>query len=162
MGNKEVCRTGSPTTGPSTETSKGVVHGFRGLTMEKVPSRALSGALLRAPRFLRALLRAFSGALFGVSLIWAYNPGGHLKNCRSPSQEKCRKKCFGKCRSETGCRRKCSGSGLLYYLYIGAEEGALFSARSSAPRFRPALSEALFRHFSWLGLRHFFRWPPGS
>ena len=28
--------------------------------------------------------------------------------------------------------------------------------------FGPALSEALFRHFSWPGLLHFFRWPGGS
>ena len=33
--------------------------------------------------------------------------------------------------------------------------GSLTSA-PSAPRFGPALSEALFRHFSWPGLRHFF------
>ena len=94
-----------------------------------------------------------------------------LQSCR-PSKEvpkprpgKVPKKCFGKCRSETGCfgkcRKKCSGSRLLYYLYIGAEPGALFSAPSSAPRFGPALSEALFRHFSWPWLRHFCRWPPG-
>ena len=44
----------------------------------------------------------------GTSLSWkGYDPGGHLKKCRSPGQEKCRKKCFGKCRSETGCRGKC-------------------------------------------------------
>ena len=35
------------------------------------PSRALSAALLRAPRFLRTILRALSGAVLGVSLIWA-------------------------------------------------------------------------------------------
>ena len=37
----------------------------------KNPCRALSGALLTAPRFLRALPRALSGALSGVSLFWA-------------------------------------------------------------------------------------------
>ena len=87
------------------------------------------------------------------------------KEVPKPRPGKVPKKCFGRCRSETGCfgkcRKKCSGSRLLYYLYIGAEPGALFSAPSSAPRFGPALSEALFRHFSWPGLRHFFRWPPG-
>ena len=37
----------------------------------KNPCRALSGALLTAPRFLRALPRALSGALLEVSLFWA-------------------------------------------------------------------------------------------
>ena len=37
----------------------------------KNPWRALSGALLTAPRFLRALPRALSGALLEVSLLWA-------------------------------------------------------------------------------------------
>ena len=88
-----------------------------------------------------------------------------LKKCRSPDQEKCRKSASESAGPKTGCRgkcrKKCSRSRLLYYLYIGAGPGALFSALSSAPRFGPALPEALFRHFSWPGLRHFFRWPPG-
>ena len=89
------------------------------------------------------------------------------KEVPKPGPGKVPKKCFGKCWSEAGCRgkcrKKCSGSRFLYYLYIGAEPEALFfSALSSAPRFGPALSEALFRHFSWPGLRHFFRWLPGS
>ena len=95
-----------------------------------------------------------------------YDPGGHLKKCRSSGQEKCRKSASEsagpKRGAEESAEKRCSGSRLLYYLYIGAEPGALFSALSSAPRFGPALSEALFRHFSWPGLRHFFRWPPGS
>ena len=84
-----------------------------------------------------------------------------LKEGRSPSQGKCWKSASESAGPKRGCRGKCQksalhGSRLLYYLYIGAGPGALFSALSSAPRFGPALSEALFRHFSWPGLRHFF------
>ena len=81
------------------------------------------------------------------------------KEVPKPRPGKVPEKCFEKCRSETGCREKCrnkcSGCHLLYYLYIGAAPGALISALFSAPRFGPALSEALFRHFSGPGLRRF-------
>ena len=40
-------------------------------TTGRAPSRLLSGALWRAPRFLRALSRPLSGALLEVSLFWA-------------------------------------------------------------------------------------------
>ena len=108
--------------------------------------------------------RDLIGCAKGIFAL-AYDPGRHLKECRSLGQEPMPKKCFGKCRSETGCRgkcrKKCSGLRLLYYLHIGTEPGALFSALSPAPRFGPALSEALSRHFSWPRLRHSFRWRPG-
>ena len=111
------------------------------------------------PRTLRSQLIAKS---LQNQVLQSWRPS---KEVPKPQPGKVPKKCFGKCRSETGCfgkcRKKCSGSRLLCYLHIGAEPGALFSAPSSAPRFGPALSEALFRHFSWPGLRHFFRWPPG-
>ena len=32
----------------------------------------------------------------------SYNPGDHLQKCRSPSPTKVPKKCFGKCRPQTG------------------------------------------------------------
>ena len=77
------------------------------------------------------------------------------KEVPKPRPGKVLKKCFGKCRSETGCfgkcQKKCSGSRLLYYLYIGAEPGALFSVPSSAPRFGPALSEVFFDTFPTRG-----------
>ena len=45
---------------------------------------------------------------------FSYELADHLKKCRGPDQEKCRKECFGKCRPKTGCRGKCrkSASGL--------------------------------------------------
>ena len=91
-------------------------------------------------------------------LLQSWRPS---KEVPKPWPRKVPKKCFGKCRSGTGCRgkcrRKCSGLCLLYYLCIGAERGAL----SSAPRFGPACTfRSTFRHFSWPGLRHFFRRPP--
>ena len=90
-----------------------------------------------------------------VLCAFSYDPGGPLKKCRSPDLEKCRKKCFGKCQPETGCRgkcrKKCSGSRASVKLYRGAGPGALFSALSSAPRFGPALSEALFSALFQIG-----------
>ena len=74
------------------------------------------------------------------------------KEVPKPRSGKVPKKCFGKCRSETGCRVKCrkSAPGPVSYTTSTYRRGvgALFSALSSAPRFGPALSEALFRHFS--------------
>ena len=89
-----------------------------------------------------------------------------IKEVPKPRPGKVPKKCFGKCRSETGCRGKCRknclGFRLLYRGSIGDGTPSTFSALSSAPRFGPALFEALFRHFSWPGLWDFFRWLPGS
>ena len=89
-----------------------------------------------------------------------YNPGGHLKKCRSPGQEKCRKSASESAGPKRGASE--SAPGLRAYVEVVYETGPgeLFSALSEAPRFGPALSEALFRHFSWPGLRHFFRWSP--
>ena len=81
--------------------------------------------------------------------LYDYAPGGHLKKCRSSGQEKSQKSASGwKCWSETGCqgkcRKKCSGSRLLYCLYVGAERGALVSALSSAPPFRTGTFRSTF------------------
>ena len=52
------------------------------------PSRALLGALRRAPRFLRALLKALSEALLGgVSLIWALSAGRENLKIRKEVRE---------------------------------------------------------------------------
>ena len=110
------------------------------------------------------------------TFLWCGLPGPLLilrrgKGLRSwpPSKEvpkprpgKVPKKCLGKCRSETGCRENRVPSPIPPLHILGAGPGGLFSTLFSAPRFGPALSEALFRHFSWPGLRHFFRWRPGS
>ena len=90
---------------------------------------------------------------FGLSVplaswLSSCNPGDHLKKCRSPGQQKCRQSASESAGPKRGAsesaEKSAPGPRLLYYLYIGAEPGALFSAPSSAPRFGPALHFGTF------------------
>ena len=124
--------------------------GLQGWLLSVGPSRILMCECLRKPTAdlpsLPSEWPTTSQADFRVYLhLQSWRPS---KEVPKPWPGKVPKKCFGKCRFETGCRakcrKKCSGPRLLYYLYIGAGPGALFSALSSVPRFGPALPEALF------------------
>ena len=90
-----------------------------------------------------------------------YDPGGHLKKCRSPGQEKCRKSASesaGPKRGAEGSAEKSAlGSRLLYYLYIGAEPRSTFFGTSLGTPFRTGTFRSTFSALSWPGLRHFFR-----
>ena len=76
-----------------------------------------------------------------------YNPGDQLQKCRSPIPTKVPKKCFGKCRPQTGCRGKCRKSAPAFEPLYRQYRRSTFSALSLAPRLGPALSEALFGTF---------------
>ena len=54
--------------------------------------------------------------------LQSYNPGDQLRKCRSPVPTKVPKKCFGKCRPQTGCRGKCRKSASAFEpLYCNTE-----------------------------------------
>ena len=54
----------------------------------------------------RSTLETWENDSFGVE-SGGQKPGDQLQKCRSPVPTKVQKKCFGKCRPQTGCRGKC-------------------------------------------------------
>ena len=87
------------------------------------------------------------------------------KEVPKPRPGKVSKKCFGKCRSETGCRNKKTKK-VLRESREREKKNRESRAREQKkrqrerePREGPGLSEGLFRDFSWpRGFEHFFRW----
>ena len=90
------------------------------------------------------------------------NPGDQLQKCRSPVPTKVPKKCFGKCRPQTGCRGKCRKSASafepLYKQYRGSKAEALFRHFPRHPVWGRHFPKHFFGTFVGTGLRHFCSW----
>ena len=74
------------------------------------------------------------------------------------------------CASESGCPKLGAEDSaergacpfLFFYLQRHRARSTLFGTLLGTPFWASAFRSTFFQHFSWWGLRHFFRWPAGS